>query len=189
MREVGFHHSEETKRKLSANHYNSKKIRSVSREWLVHQYYDLRNSSCSIAKEVGVKPVTICRAMERMGLKRRGPQEPRWSKEAKERFSASQTGEKNKVWNGGKSYVGAGYVMVRAKGHPSATKLGGYVQEHRLIAEKVLGRYLKPTELVHHINGNIKDNRHCNLVICQDQAYHKLLHKRIRANERQKRIL
>ena len=35
--------------------------------------------------------------------------------------------------------------------------------------------------VVHHINGVKADNRTCNLVICQDEDYHRLLHKRARA--------
>ena len=61
--------------------------------------------------------------------------------------------------------------------HPNATKMG-YVLSHRLIAEHVLGRHLKPTEHIHHIDGNRWDDRYKNLVICQNNAYHRLLHKR-----------
>src|SRR4030066_839295 len=135
-RTPGFHHTEETKRKLSESHYNSKKIRGVNQEWLIHQYYDLRRTVCDIAKEVGVMPRTVCREMERRGLKRRTAQESKWTKEAREKHSASQVGEKNKMWKGGRTWVGKGYVMVRAKDHPAANGWG-YVQEHRLIAEKV----------------------------------------------------
>lgn len=53
--------------------------------------------------------------------------------------------------------------------------------EHRLIAVKVLGRTLPKGVEVHHINEDKGDNRNENLVICQDHAYHSLLHVRTRA--------
>ena len=64
--------------------------------------------------------------------------------------------------------------------HPNATKMG-YVLSHRLIAENVLGRYLTKEECVHHSNGNKWDDRHKNLVICPNNSYHRLLHKREKA--------
>lgn len=50
--------------------------------------------------------------------------------------------------------------------------------EHRAIAEKVLGRKLKSTELVHHINCDSSDNRLKNLLICK-KDYHTWLHQRM----------
>ncbi len=52
------------------------------------------------------------------------------------------------------------------------------VAVHRLRAEKVLGKRLPPGAIVHHADGTKDINGP--LVICQDRAYHNLLHKRMR---------
>lgn len=56
--------------------------------------------------------------------------------------------------------------------------------EHRIIAERVVGRSLPATVVIHHVNGQPADNRHSNLVICENSAYHSLLHVRARIVKR-----
>lgn len=57
---------------------------------------------------------------------------------------------------------------------------GRSVQEHVLIAERALGRKLPAGAKVHHADGNRLNNSPSNLVICQSQSYHSLLHARMR---------
>jgi hypothetical protein len=64
--------------------------------------------------------------------------------------------------------------------HPNADAKG-YVTEHVRVASAALGKGLPPGSEVHHVNGVRDDNRNCNLVVCQDVAYHRLLHARLRA--------
>lgn len=52
---------------------------------------------------------------------------------------------------------------------------------HEMIAEKALGKALPKGALVHHLNGNPRDNRNENLAIFPNIAYHKLIHRRMLA--------
>src|SRR3989304_3026011 len=79
--------------------------------------------------------------------------------------------EKNGRWNGGKMVDKNGYILIKQTSHPFANN-GNYVREHRLIMEKHLGRYLKPEEVVHHMNHNPADNRIENLMLLKNSAEH-----------------
>ena len=75
-------------------------------------------------------------------------------------------------WRGGKKNNN-GYVMIYKPLHPNSD-LQGYVREHRLVAEKLLQRYLTKDEIVHHKNGIRDDNREENLQIL-DKRKHDIL--------------
>lgn len=59
--------------------------------------------------------------------------------------------------------------------HPYAD-CKGFIYEHRFIMEQMIGRYLKPKEIVHHKNGIKDDNRPENLQYCKDQKDHLSFH-------------
>lgn len=69
--------------------------------------------------------------------------------------------------------------MIWAPDHPRATATG-YVREHVMIAEKALGKILPVACPVHHFDLNRANNNNTNLVICEDNDYHRLLHTRQR---------
>ena len=79
-------------------------------------------------------------------------------------FFKDKKREKHPNWKGGK-HKDNGYVLIYTPDHPSATKSHPYIAEHRLIMEKILGRYLKSKEQVHHKNAKKDDNRPENLAI------------------------
>lgn len=71
------------------------------------------------------------------------------------------------------------HKMVYRPSHPKASKSGD-VYEHVIVAERALGRFMPAGSEIHHVDGNPRNNAASNLVICQDKAYHKLLHARTR---------
>jgi hypothetical protein len=93
-----------------------------------------------------------------------------------------RSGSLNHRWKGGLIRRGDGYMFRKCWGHPRCSA-SGYVLEHVLVVEGAMRRYLRPGAAVHHVNETPDDNRNQNLVVCQDNTYHMLLHQRKRALE------
>lgn len=78
-------------------------------------------------------------------------------------------GERHGNWKGGAKSA-SGYRFVRIERNDpmyEMAQLSGYVAEHRLVAARFLGRPLRESETVHHINGDPLDNRLENLQVRQ----------------------
>lgn len=78
------------------------------------------------------------------------------------------------MWNIRKIISKGDYNYVLVPEHPSATE-NGYVLEHRIVMENHLGRLLKKEEVVHHKDGNRKNNHIDNLEVLSNN-YHAAMH-------------
>jgi len=68
-----------------------------------------------------------------------------------------------------------GYISIWEPEHPRS--LGGRVKQQILIMEKMIGRYLKEGEIVHHINYLEDDDREENLYLCNTRKDHDKIHR------------
>ena len=130
-------------------------------DWPVEQlrtWYEVeRKTVAQIGELMGVSSKAVNKACKRLGfqMRRRGP----------------KNGAEHPGWKGGRTVDKAGYILLYSPDHPSCNS-NGYVREHRIVCERVLGRPLLQTEVVHHKNDDPTDNRPENLQVYDSNADH-----------------
>lgn len=86
-----------------------------------------------------------------------------------------QVGESNPSWKGGRMMETkpgrTSYWLIYRPDHPFANR-HGYVREHRLVMEQMLGRYLTRKEVVDHIDRDGLNNDPSNLRLFPTNAEH-----------------
>lgn len=137
------------------------KGRFVGREWPVE---DLRRwleeegrTHQWVGEQLSCSPKSVSFLAKKLGIRcqRRGP----------------RSGPGHPKWKGGIRYQkGYRWIWV-GKEYPGANQKG-WMAEHRWMMQRFLGRPLTPTEVVHHRNGKILDNRMENLALFGSNAEH-----------------
>jgi len=104
-----------------------------------------------------------------------------WTEASRVSYLKKMTGPNNPAWKGGVTYFfkkgrygrfRIKYVRCPIEFLPMVRK-NGYVMEHRLIVAQLLGRCLKRSEVVHHVDHNPENNDPANLMLFSSNSAHK----------------
>ena len=169
-------------------------INTLGKEELYIYYVEQNKTIKEISKTTGLSTSTVFNYLKKYGIKTRkvGFNGKKHSQEAKRKISDKNKGRvfstetKKKMADSAK--VGGighkktrkdGYVSVYFPDHPKSSK-DGYIMEHILVMECIIGRWLEPDEVVHHINHVRNDNRAENLLLLSRKE-----HMRMHTYERQ----
>lgn len=154
-------------------------MNKVSRDTLYELYIIRGKPMHEIAKELGIAVGTVYNYLKKYEIETREQYKGFLGKKHSDK-SKQSIGEKHKgkvlsadtkmkisqsrkcAGIGHKKKRPDGYIAIYFPDHPKSTK-DGYIMEHDLIMECLIGRYLRDDEVVHHKNKIRDDNRKENL--------------------------
>ena len=116
----------------------------------------------SLAKEFGITSSGMRRYLVKYGIQRRNNTEFM-------RLDYSSCPN----WRGGRREASNGYIEIYCPEHPNANKRK-CVYEHQLVMEEYIGRHLQKGEVIHHIDGNTKNNDISNLLLLTNSEHIRL---------------
>jgi len=85
--------------------------------------------------------------------------------------------ERNPNWKGGRVVDPRGYILIRVGVGHHLADTRGYAYEHRIVAEKKLGRRLRKGEIPHHKDENKSNNDPSNIEVLPSIAEHRFAHR------------
>ena len=184
-------------------------MNKVPKEVLYELYVIRGKPMHEIAKELDIAVGSVYNYMKQYGIDSRTAKESfkllkdngwEYPKSAKEKISNAHKGKivseetrrkmsyADKVGGiGHKKKREDGYIAIYFPDHPESSK-DGYIMEHILVMEALIGRHLKDNEVVHHKNGIRDDNRKENLKL-MDFREHARYHMKQRHDEKRRNDL
>lgn len=159
MTMLGRKHTEETKRKMS----EAAKGRVP---WNKGKKLSLEIRQKLSQAQKNRSPESRRKMSERM----QGDRNPQWGKR----------GELSPNWKGGQTTGIHGRIVIYVGfDHPMADN-GGYCLRYRLVMSEMMGRYLLPGEVVHHINEDPTNDKEENLMLFPNNGKHTKHHAQLR---------
>lgn len=155
----------------------------INKDELYRLYRKQEYSLEEIGKIFDCSHQTIKNNLKKYGIKIRTWKEAKNTNRIKKRYSTMMTGENHPNWKGGITQDSDGYILIWQPNHPRA-HIGGYVKRARLVAEKMLGRYLYSEEIAHHKNEIRNDDRPENIEVMESRPKHTKYHWQLKRRKK-----
>lgn len=178
-------------------------MNSVDIDVLRYKYINERKPMHLIADEMGIAVGSVYNYLHRNGIKTRKKtdypasekEREAWRKIGKSRKGTKLSDKTKAKLSESHRISGIGHKKVRTDGyiaiyfpdHPKSSK-EGYIMEHVLVMEALIGRHLTDEECVHHIDGDRANNKKENLKLTtksEHMSYHSS--ERYRKNREKRR--